>query len=275
MTTWWGKIIGAICGALLFGPVGLILGLFIGHFFDRSFSEAYSRFTFNPQQQAHSQQVFFRTTFLVMGHLAKVDGRVSEAEIQAARNTMQKMGLNEAQKKQAIDYFQQGKQADFDLNTALTELIQTCHQNKVLLRMFLEVQLQAALADGGLTAGKQQVLQTICQRLGFAPVNFSFFEDLFNFQRNHQQYQYRNQHSYRQAPPRNSLRLEDAYELLGVASTATDADIKRAYRRQMSQHHPDKLVAKGLPEEMIKLATEKTQNIKAAYDQICTARGIS
>lgn len=274
MTTWWGKIIGAICGALLMGPIGFILGLFIGHFFDKNFSAAYSRFGFNPQQHAQSQQVFFRTSFLVMGHIAKADGHVSEAEIQAARTIMQRMGLNEAQKQQAIAYFQQGKQADFDLNVALTELVQACHQNKVLLRMFLEIQLQAALADGGLTPSKQRVLQTICQHLGFAPVNFNFFEDLFNFQRNHQQYQYSNQHSYRQ-PPRNKLRLEDAYELLGVTANASDAEIKRAYRRQMSQHHPDKLVAKGLPEEMIKLATEKTQNIKAAYEQICAARGIS
>ncbi len=265
MTTWLGKIIGAICGFLLFGPLGLILGIFIGHFFDKSLSQT-------NQHNAQSQQVFFRTTFLVMGHIAKLDGRVSEAEIQTARNIMQKMGLNETLKKQAMEYFQQGKQPDFDLNAALTELSQASHRNKVLLRMFLEIQLQAALADGGLTPSKQNVLQIICQRLGFAPVNFGFFEDIFNFQRQYQQY---NQQSYRQPPPRSSLRLEDAYELLGAPSTATDVEIKRAYRRQMSQHHPDKLVSKGLPEEMIKLATEKTQNIKAAYEQICAARGIN
>ncbi len=268
-----GKIIGAICGFLLLGPLGLIIGIFIGHIFDKGLKQSHGWFGFNSQQQAHSRQVFFRTTFLVMGHIAKADGHVSEAEIQVARNTMQRMGLSEALKKQAIDYFQQGKQAEFDLNAALTELMQTCHQNKVLLRMFLELQLQAAQADGGLSASKQQVLQIICQRLGFAPVNFSFFEDLFNFQRHYQQ-QYSQQHSYQQAP-RNTLKLADAYELLGVPATASDADIKRAYRRQMSQHHPDKLVAKGLPEEMIKLATEKTQNIKAAYEQIGAARGIN
>lgn len=277
MFNWWGKIIGAFCGALLFGPIGFILGIFIGHLFDKNFNASLHHFGSNSQQQTHSQQTFFRSTFLVMGHIAKADGRVSEAEIQVARSIMQSMRLNETQKQQAIDYFQQGKQPSFNLDAALNELIQTCRHNKVLLRMFLEIQLQAASADGGLTASKQAVLQTICQRLGFAPLNFSFFEDLFNFQRHYQQqYQHQyQQHSYRQPPPRHSLRIEDAYALLGVNANVSDAELKRAYRRLMSQHHPDKLVAKGLPEEMIKLATEKTQNIKAAYEQICAARGIS
>ena len=60
----------------------------------------------------------------------------------------------------------------------------------------------------------------------------------------------------------------------GISEQASPAEIKKAYRKQMSQHHPDKLLAKGLPEEMIKIATEKTQNIKAAYDRICAAKGI-
>ena len=51
-----------------------------------------------------------------------------------------------------------------------------------------------------------------------------------------------------------------------------DADLKKAYRRLMSQHHPDKLVAKGLPEQLIKDATEKTQQIKAAYELIRKSR---
>ena len=64
----------------------------------------------------------------------------------------------------------------------------------------------------------------------------------------------------------------EAYEMLGVSKNASDADVKKAYRRLMNQHHPDKLVAKGLPEEMIKLANEKTQQIKEAYERIKKSR---
>lgn len=263
----WGKIIGGFFGFLLAGPIGMFLGIVIGHMFD-------SGLRVNVKHQAESQQAFFNATFLVMGYVAKADGRVSEAEIQVARNVMNRMGLNEQQRQRAIELFNEGKQANFNLDKALTELMQKCHQNKVLLHMFVEIQTQAAQADGHLSAAKQQVLQTICQRLGFAPLNFSFFEDLFNFQQRYQQhYQQHQQQGYR---PRQTtqLNLQDAYTLLGIKETATDTEVKRAYRKQMSQHHPDKLVSKGLPEEMMKLATEKAQNIKAAYERICEVRGI-
>lgn len=266
---WWGKIIGGVCGLLIGGPLGLILGILVGHSFDRGL--LMHRHSASGPQQAQAQQAFFNAAFSVMGHIAKADGRVSEAEIQTVRAVMSRMGLDEARRQQAILLFERGKQADFDLDKTLTELIQACHRNKVLLRMFVELQLQVALADGGLNAAKQRVLQAICQRLGFAPLNFMFFEQLFGFQ---QQYQQGSQQSYRRAPSHpKQLKLEDAYAVLGVTASATDVEVKRAYRRLMSQHHPDKLVSKGLPEEMLKLATEKTQNIKAAYDRVCAARG--
>ncbi len=69
-----------------------------------------------------------------------------------------------------------------------------------------------------------------------------------------------------------SASIDDAYMVLGIDASATDAEMKRAYRRLMSQHHPDKLVSKGLPEEMIRLATKKTQEINAAYKQIKQSR---
>lgn len=270
MITWWGKIIGAFCGFLLAGPLGLLLGAFIGHGFDRGLHR--QRYSFTGADQTQAQQAFFKATFLVMGHIAKLDGRVSEAEIQAARDTMARMGLDEQHKQQAIEFFQQGKQPDFNLTQALADLMQTSRHNRVLLQLFIELQLQAAMAGGSLSQAKQRALQAICQQIGVAPLNFMFFEDLFQFNRNYRQgYQQSYQQQYR-APQRAQLRLEDAYALLGVPASATDADVKRAYRRLMSQHHPDKLIAKGLPEEMLKVATEKTQNIKAAYERICEAR---
>lgn len=265
----WGKLICGFFGFLLAGPVGMLFGIFIGQFFDRGLRYQWQT---SFGQQATAQQAFFNATFLVMGYVSKADGRVSEAEIQMARNVMDRMGLNDTQRQRAIELFNQGKQPNFNLDAALTQLIQACHRNKVLLRIFVETQMQAAQADGHLSATQQQVLQRICQRLGFAPLNFSFFEDLFNFQRNYQQ-NYQHQQGY-QPRQQTQLNLRDAYTVLGIKETATDAELKRAYRRLMSQHHPDKLVSKGLPEEMMKLATEKAQNIKAAYERICDARGM-
>ena len=70
------------------------------------------------------------------------------------------------------------------------------------------------------------------------------------------------------ASANDSLTLSQAYKILGVSKNSSEAEIKKAYRRLMSQHHPDKLVSKGLPDEMIQLATEKTQEIRKAYDLI-------
>ncbi|KZZ15482.1 hypothetical protein A3751_17250 [Oleiphilus sp. HI0080] len=72
----------------------------------------------------------------------------------------------------------------------------------------------------------------------------------------------------------SASQLEEAYDVLGLEKECSDQELKRAYRRLMSQHHPDKLVAKGLPEEMMKLATEKTQQIKEAYELVKRNRNI-
>lgn len=269
----WGKLIGGFFGFLLAGPLGLILGVFIGHLFDCGFTQNQG-WTFSSVNPSVAQQVFFDSTFLVMGHIAKLDGRVSEAEIQAARAIMNRLGLTEAMRQKAIDLFNQGKQSSFDLEETLKKLVQACHRNKVLLKLFVEIQMQTALAERHLTPDKQKVLQKICQYLGFAPLNFSFFEHLFNFEQAFRQQSSQQQGHYQSSHYRHQLNLQDAYAILGISTSATPAEIKKAYRKQMSQHHPDKLLAKGLPEEMIKIATEKTQNIKAAYDRICAAKGI-
>lgn len=264
----WGKIIGSVCGYLLMGPFGLIIGFIVGHVFDKGFQLQRSFFFGGATQ---TREAFFNATFSVMGYIAKADGRVSEREIQAVRGVMNRMNLNEEQRKNAINLFEQGKQPDFNLDQTLTNLMQVCHSNKILLQMFVELQMQTALAEGHLSAEKQRILQQISQRLGFVPLQFAFFDNIFRgAQGSYQQYQ-QYQHSAR---PSSGIQLQEAYKVLEINSQATDIEVKKAYRKMMSQHHPDKLIAKGLPEEMVKLATEKTQQIQGAYEKICTARGI-
>lgn len=269
MPMWWGKLIGGFFGALLAGPVGVLIGVFIGHAFDHGLKITKVSFGHQPGTHTHSQEVFFNATFLVMGHIAKADGYVSENEIQAAETVMARLGLTGAAKQNAIHLFRVGKQPSFNLHQTLDDLFQACHRNPILLQMFVEIQSQVAHADG-LSPNKQRILQAISQRLGIGFFDFSAFEDFFRTG-----YQQSHQRSYQHTgatPSRNTL--SEAYKLLGIAQTATDAEVKKAYRRLMSQNHPDKLIAKGLPEEMVKLATEKTQNIRAAYDAICKARGM-
>jgi DnaJ like chaperone protein len=261
----WGKIVGGFFGMLFAGPFGILLGVCIGHFFDRALYQKITDFYSDAARKS-----FFKNTFLVMGYIAKLDGRISEAEIHAANAVMDRMGLTDQLRKKAIELFTQGKQPGFQLSAALYDLKRTCYHNKTLLRLFLEIQVQTTLAEGHPSQIKRKVLEQISRYLGFTPINFNFFEHLFSFQRQYQ----RTSQDYREPAPRSRLRIQDAYVILGVRENASNQEIKRAYRKLMSQHHPDRLVAKGLPETMIKLATEKTQNIKAAYELICTQRGI-
>lgn len=257
---WWGKIIGFFIGHWLGGALGGFIGLLLGHVVDVYRQQPW----FSAFHQAGSavqqmRQTFFEATFQIMGHIAKADGHISEQELDASRHIMQRMGLNEAQRKQAMLLFTQGKQADFNLDATLTKLSQVCRRNIIFLQMFADVQMQAIKLSGGINNEKQKLLNSILQRLGYVPFDFS------SFQQGQQRQQY--------YQPSSRDKLTEAYQLLGVTTSTPDAEIKRIYRRLMSQHHPDKLVAKGLPEEMMKLATEKAQNIQLAYDTIRQARG--
>jgi DnaJ like chaperone protein len=262
---WWGKLLGGAFGFALGGPLGALLGTALGHSFDRGLRGIELH---DGADTERVQTAFFTASFAVMGHLAKADGRVSEREIVAARAIMDHMRLDAGQREVAMRLFRGGKSADFDLEATLRQLRQVCGRRINLLQMFIEIQLSVALADGEVAAGERKVLEEICAALGY-PV-FAL-DQLIILARAAREGSYRGTGDSVQRPAGRSL--EQAYGILGLDRRASDSEVKRAYRRLMSQHHPDKLVARGLPEEMSRLATERTQEIRAAYEQIKTARG--
>lgn len=263
---WNGKITGLVIGLLTGHPVGIVLGLVVGHLYDIGLFDKLFQKNLRTQSQ-QVQHVFFDTTFSVMGYLAKADGRVSEREIRAAEQVMQQMDLNADMKREAIRLFNEGKQPDFNLAAAIQQLKSACWQYPNLLRTFLEIQIQIANAEGQLSSAKRAALQNIFRELGVAGFMFEQFEQQAHAQQNYQRY-------YQQPRPDPAKHLADAYQILGLAAAAGDAEVKKAYRRLLSQHHPDKLMSQGLPPEMIKLANERTQKIKSAYETIKKARGL-
>src|ERR1700691_668478 len=118
---WGGKIIGGVLGLAAMGPWGAVVGAFIGHQFDTgaTFGTLLGSGGADPKLV---NELFFPTTFRVMGHIAKADGRVSEQEIASARAVMHASRLNQSQMLSAMGYFNEGKQPDFSLDPALQQL---------------------------------------------------------------------------------------------------------------------------------------------------------
>ncbi|MBX2869128.1 MAG: co-chaperone DjlA [Acidiferrobacterales bacterium] len=255
---WWGKLIGGALGFLIGGPLGALLGASFGHNFDGDSSGDRPRAL--PGDQERTQAAFFTATFSVMGYVAKSDGRVSSEEIQLANALMDEMQLPEAQKKVARNLFTKGKQPDFDFDGVMAQFRKECHRRTTLLRMFLEIQVQAAFADQRLDPKENRILKEIASLLGFRTADLEQLIDLVRGG------------AEAQAHP-ETLSLEDAYKVLGANEKMTLVEVKKSYRKLLSQHHPDKLVSRGLPEEMIELANEKTREIKTAWQTIKSARG--
>jgi DnaJ like chaperone protein len=268
---WIGKIIGVLLGYLLTRrPSGILLGLVLGHLYDQY---AARRGTGPRADPATVRRVFFRAAFGVMGHVAKADGRVSEQDIAAARRIFRQFNLGEADTRAAMEFYTQGKSGGYDLDGALRELADACRGREEVLRMFLEIQMRAALLGDGLAGATRAVLLRIAEALGIGAMEFAHLEILARLQAQAAGFGPQAAGGARPESPRRST-LADAYEVLEVPASATDAEVKRAYRRLMSRHHPDKLVARGLPESMLEVAKQKTQAIQAAYERIREARGM-
>lgn len=264
---WWGKLIGAIFGYLMAGSVGAFIGVIFGNIFDRGLALHFSNTHLHDRIQTNErvQSTFLDVAFSVMGYLAKADGRVSEKEISMANTFMKQMQLNAEQKKISRQSFNHGKQSSFDLAQALHQLLVALQDNEAMLKTFIDIQFQMAQVDG-LTAKKITVLNIVLTTLGFAPLErqsrfYHTSEDAHSYSS-----------SYRtQVPPTSPL--DSAYTLLQVKPTSTKQEVKKAYQRLISRHHPDKLIAKGMPHAKIKEANEMTQRIRKAYEEICKSKG--
>jgi DnaJ like chaperone protein len=268
--SWWGKLVGGAFGFMLGGPLGALLGVALGHNFDRGLNALPDLGPFSAGDRERVQTAFFTATFAVMGKVSKADGRVSPEEISMAESLMAEMALDAAKRQAAINLFSQGKAEDFDLDAVLDQFRRECHGRVTLIGMFIEIQLQAAYADGRLSESEDRLLMHICGGLGVSELDYRRLERMIRVQRGfHGQ---RERGGSRQGEPAARPKLSDAYQLLGVDAQASDAEVKRAYRRLLSQHHPDKLVSKGLPEEMMKVAAQKTHEIRQAYERIREAR---
>lgn len=257
---WFGKAIGGILGLAAGGLPGSVIGIVLGHRVDQGLFNQRPRLATEPQAIS---RLFFEVAFELMGRVAKIDGRVSEEEVRIARRIMSDMRLTSDQVQEAIEHFTRGKRADYPFEARLEALAGQLAGQHELALAFVQVQLQAAVGAGSVGADKRRELGQIARRLGVGRLAFAQLEALVRAQEQRGS-------PARRAPPN----LDDAYRALGIERSASDEQVKTAYRRLMNLHHPDKLVARGLPASMASVAEQKTREIRAAYDEIKAARGL-
>lgn len=259
---WWGKILGGLFGFFRGGISGAIIGMVLGHIVDRIIASIVG--------VGGTQQSFFRALFSALGHLSKADGRVTENEIRAAEMLMQRMQISGEERRKAIEFFNQGKRLDFNLEDALRPFMQHSVVRPELRQMFMEIVVDAAFADGRISEAERNVLVRIATHLRIPG-------HLFAAMLQARQFGYTRAgpgaRSGGRRPPATRQPLAQAYAKLGLQDGAGDAEVKKAYRKLMSQYHPDKLISRGLPEEMMEVAKTRVREINTAYDQIKQAKG--
>jgi DnaJ like chaperone protein len=250
-------LICAITGFWLDGFRGLVIGAVVGFVLDR-ISEANNR-----QRLMTVQAQFLESTFVVMGALCKADGVVTRDEIRVTEEILVRLRLSPEQKEAARAAFTRGKAPDLDLDAEVDKFVQSA-RGGVLFQMFLQVQLSAVAADGQVHPAERAMLVRIARRLGLSEEDVAQLEALLRAAGGDA--------ATADSRPTPKQRLDDAYAALGCAPAASEAELKRAYRKLMSENHPDKLAAKGLPEAMRQLAEERAREINVAYDLIRKAR---
>ena len=250
-------IIGACIGAITGGLPGFIIGGLIGYgagFLLRQSLVGGLRVV---------QSQLLESVFAIMGALCKADNVITRDEINAVEQIFSMLNLQGEQREQAKAAFNHGKQPEFDLDVAVDQFARISHGRRPLVQLFLQLQVMAIAADGRIDPAEHAMLVGIARRLGLSEADVSQLEALLRAGTTGP--------SGPGARPTQD-KLADAYIALGVTPDDDAAEIKRAYRKLISQNHPDKLAARGLPESMRAVAEERSREINSAYDLIKTAR---
>lgn len=247
---WPLTIIGGLAGLAIASIPGGLLGMLLGSIVDRnlaftSWAQLHARLQPKPAKLLDAQQ----TLFMLLGHLAKSTGRVSPEHIKMARVEMQRQQLFGAFQKAAIAAFSEGKDCRLaELRSSLRQHYRTPEQSERLLLAGWRM----VLVGGSATAKQRTILQQCASWLGCSKAAFARYEELAR--------------PLRSSPPRQALNeLDAALQLLGVRRTDSLAVIKTAYRRQLSLHHPDKMIGAGAKPAQVQAATEKTRALHNAY----------
>jgi len=262
---YWGKIIGTLAGLATRNPWAALAGFFLGHQFDRGFSVRYQKFQKQGADLPGFSEDFVKALFQAMGHLTKIDGRVSEDEIRSARMVMHRLSLNPAHVRRAIGWFEAGKEPGFPLVQTMRQVRRVSARSASDRLTFVRLLLEVVLAKQSLKKEERAVLWKICTELDIGRVEFAQLEAMIRAQK-----------GFKRSPAgdADASRVRHAYDALGVSPDATNDEVKTAYRRLMNKNHPDKISGSNPDASVIAEAERRTREVRGAYEMLKARRSI-
>ena len=241
----WGKILGGAAGFAVGGPIGALLGAVAGHAVDKMAAS-----TPGGDETNGTKQIAFTIGVIVLGaKLAKADGRVTRDEISAFKEVF-RIPPDEA--KNVGRVFDQARKAAHGFEPYAKQIGRLFRDNPAVLEELLDGLFHIARADGKVTEDEIAYLREVAQIFGFGDADWDRIRAA-------------------NVGPDSS----DPFTIIGVSRDDSDETIKAAYRKLVVENHPDKLVAQGMPQELIDVANEKLATINAAYDRIRKERDLN
>ena len=234
-----GGLVGGMIGFTFLGPLGALIGSVVG---SRMVRNSVRRKNLNNFDH---QVAFFAALFACLAKIAKADGQVTKEEINKIEDFItQKFNLDGEQRNFAINIFQKAKDDNVSFDTYAKQLASILKRSPNSLMIFYELLFELAMADGELHPNEEKLLKKVPRIFGF---NDGLYNQLF------QKY---------------GLKTQNFYEVLGVSKQMNFDEIRKIYLKKRREFHPDKLISKGLPEELIEKAKEKFIEIQEAYEEL-------
>ncbi len=249
----WGKVIGGMTGFAMGGPLGALMGAVAGHAVDRMRGggiQSHGPWKERPgtTHAMNDRQVAFTVAIIVLSaKMAKADGHVSHEEIAAFKRTVH---IPPEEAESVGKLFDEARRDAKGFEPYAAQVGQMFARQPAVLEELLGVLFAIALADGVMHPAELAFLRQVSQIFGFDPHAFE---------------RIRQSHM----PPEEA----DPYEVLGVERGASDAEIKSTWKKLIREHHPDKLMTQGMPQEFVDQANKKMAHINAAYDTVAKERG--
>jgi len=255
---WLGKVVGGTIGFAIGGPIGAVAGAAFGHTLDKKEERYLSSKSIGPgfrdnrlSNNEEAQLTFFIAAFSMLAKIAKADGRVSEREIRSVDDFMQNdLNLDTESKTTARNIFREAVNSQDQFDAFAMQFYGVFRTQPRIIELMMDVLLRVSVADGNISPEEERLLFSAAR--------------IFNI----------SDSAYSNLKKRYIKETNKYYALLNCDEDATDQEIKKQYRKLVSEYHPDKIEAKGLPEEFVKFANDKFIKIQEAYDYIKKERGL-